>query len=54
MSQTKCVDLPPGEVIVIFEKDNGTRQETTAWMKAQEAAFARVWDNDEDAAYDQL
>jgi predicted DNA-binding antitoxin AbrB/MazE fold protein len=28
--------------------------DSTAWLKAQESVFAAVWDNDEDAVYDQL
>jgi hypothetical protein len=28
--------------------------EIQAWMKLQEGCFARIWDNDEDAAYDSL
>lgn len=43
--------LSPGEVIVIFA--TGLNQ-VPDWMKAQEEALSRVWDNDEDAAYDEL
>ena len=46
-------DARPGEVIVIFD-DAAKSAEREAWMKAQEVAFARVWDNDEDAVYDSL
>ena len=45
--------LPPGEVILIFENGAGSR-ETEAWMRGAESAFAKVWDNPEDAAYDSL
>ena len=45
--------LPPQEVIVIYQADEDA-VETQAWLKAQEASFAKVWDNDEDAAYDEL
>ena len=45
---------PPGNVIVIFEADNGVLKEQGDWMKAQEAAFAKAWENDEDAAYDSM
>ena len=45
--------LPPQEVIVIYEADENAL-ETQAWLKAQEASFAKAWDNDEDAVYDQL
>lgn len=40
----------PGEVIVIV---NG-EEDDSAWLKAQESAFADAWDNDEDAEYDKL
>ena len=43
--------LTPCEVIVIFA--TGPNQ-VPDWMKAQEQALARVWDNDEDAEYDAL
>lgn len=33
------------------DKDKGLRQD---YAHASEAAFAKVWDNDEDAIYDQL
>lgn len=43
---------PPGEVLVIVhEKPPG---EDSAWLEAQESAFAKVWDNNEDAVYDSL
>jgi len=45
--------LPPQEVILIYEADDSAA-ESQAWLKAQEASFAKVWDNDEDADYDQL
>ena len=47
-------DVPPGEVIVIFQSDSSSESETAHWMKAQEAAFEKAWDNDEDAVYDSL
>lgn len=47
-------DAPPGEVIVIFADSPDDRAEKKAWMKAQESAFAKAWDNDEDAVYDSL
>ncbi|MCP4038627.1 MAG: hypothetical protein GY733_16930 [bacterium] len=43
--------LTPGEVIVIFV--TGPNQ-APDWLKAQEEALARVWDNEEDAVYDEL
>jgi hypothetical protein len=45
--------LPPQEVILIYQADEDA-VETQAWLKAQEASFAKAWDNDEDAVYDQL
>jgi hypothetical protein len=45
--------LPHQEVIVIYEADENAL-ETQAWLKAQEASFAKAWDNDEDTAFDQL
>lgn len=50
-------DLPrakPGEVVVVFNNEEADSLEREAWMKVQEAAFAKVWDNDEDAVYDSL
>ncbi len=45
--------LPPQEVIIIYEAiENGVDQQS--WLKAQEASFAKVWDTDEDAVYDEL
>ena len=46
--------LPPGEVIVIIQDDANGRADTQEWMKAQEAPFARAWDNDEDGVYDTM
>jgi hypothetical protein len=43
---------PPQEVIVVYEASEA-ELENDPWLKAQEASFARVWDNDEDAVYDQ-
>lgn len=31
-----------------------TPEDSGAWLKAQESAFARAWDDDEDAVYDTL
>ena len=45
--------LPPQDVIVVYEADE-IALERQAWLKAQEASFAKVWDNEEDAVYDQL
>jgi TusA-related sulfurtransferase len=46
--------VPPGEVIVIFTELGPAEREKQAWMKAQELALAKVWDNPEDAIYDSL
>lgn len=45
--------LPPQEVILIYAADDSAA-ESLAWLKAQEASFAKVWENEEDAVYDQL
>jgi hypothetical protein len=45
--------LPPQEVIVIYHTDDRA-VESQAWLQAQEQSFGKAWDNDEDAAYDQL
>lgn len=46
--------LPPGDVIVVFADAAEQTIERDAWLKAQEAALAKVWNNDEDAVYDNL
>lgn len=45
--------LPPQEVIVVCVADFA-EAESQAWHKAQEATFAKAWNNAEDAAYDNL
>jgi hypothetical protein len=45
---------PPREVLVILEGSSPELSEKNLWLKAQEAAFTKVWDNDEDAVYDSL
>ena len=45
---------PPGEVLVIVQERRPEGDDSLAWLKAQEAAFAKVWENDEDAVYDSL
>ena len=45
--------MPPQEVILVYEAEENAL-ENQAWLKAQEASFAKAWDNDEDAVYDQL
>ena len=46
--------LPPGDVIIVFGSSTDRASDTHAWMRAQESAFAKVWNNDEDAVYDSL
>jgi hypothetical protein len=46
--------VPPGEVLVIIQERRPDTDDSLAWLKAQETAFAKVWDNDEDAVYDSL
>lgn len=43
----------PGEVIVIFEEED-SRYSDRFPEAAQEAAFAKVWDNPDDEIYDRL
>jgi hypothetical protein len=45
---------PPGDVLVIFQETRPEADDSLSWLKAQEAAFAKVWENDEDAVYDSL
>jgi hypothetical protein len=45
---------PPREVLLVFEDLPASKAETQLWLKAQEDAFAKVWDNPEDAVYDSL
>jgi hypothetical protein len=44
----------PREVLVVFEGAAPEAEESRLWLKAQEQAFAKAWDNDEDAIYDSL
>ena len=45
---------PPGDVLLIIPERSRQPDDSVSWLKAQETAFAKVWDNDEDAVYDQL
>ena len=45
---------PPGEVLVIIQEKRPDEEDSLSWLKAQETAFAKVWENDEDAVYDAL
>ena len=44
----------PADVIVIFNEPDRKYDGAELIAKAQEAAFARVWDNEDDAIYDSL
>lgn len=56
----KLRDLPPRrlaeveEFVDFLRTRKGGRALTRAATKAAEPAFARIWDNDEDAVYDRL
>jgi hypothetical protein len=55
----KIKQLPPQKLaevedFVDFLQAREERRLTRAAAKASEPAFAKVWDNDEDAAYDTL
>lgn len=43
---------PPSEIILIVDKP--AENSAQDWMKVQESVFAKVWDNEEDAIYDDL
>ncbi len=45
---------PPCDVLIITPSTGEGQEEAALWLKAQEGAFAKVWDNDEDAVYDSL
>jgi predicted DNA-binding antitoxin AbrB/MazE fold protein len=53
------VNLPEGTrgVAHIRASDPGSvpqSEDSGAWLKAQEASFARAWDDDADAVYDRM
>lgn len=56
----KLRELPPQrlaeveEFVDLLRKRKGSRALSRAATKAAEPAFARIWDNDEDAVYDRL
>lgn len=55
----KLKELPPQKLaevedFVDFLRIREERRLTQAAAKASEPVFAKVWDNDEDAAYDRL
>jgi TusA-related sulfurtransferase len=45
---------PPGDVLVIIQEAPAASDDSASWLRAQETAFGKVWDNDEDAVYDSL
>ena len=45
---------PPGEVIIVFREGKSATGEGALWLAAQERAFAKVWENEDDAVYDSL
>jgi len=50
------IELKPNTCLLVTILDEELSNEALVWnaMKASEAAFARVWDNEEDAVYDRL
>ncbi len=50
------IELKPNTRLLVTILDEELFNEALVWsaMKASEAAFARVWDNEEDAVYDRL
>ena len=51
-----AVELKPNTRLLVTILDEEISNKALVWraMKASEAAFARVWDNEEDAIYDHL
>jgi hypothetical protein len=50
------IELKPGTHLLVTILGEEPSQEMLVWnaMRLSEAAFARVWDNEEDAVYDRL
>ncbi|MCW5852392.1 MAG: hypothetical protein KIT87_20125 [Anaerolineae bacterium] len=48
------IDLKPGVRLLVTILDDEGSHQSLVWsaMKMSEAAFARVWDNEEDSVYD--
>ena len=44
--------LSPSDVLLVFTDPNDGVD--AAWLGAQEAALARVWENDDDAAHNSM
>ncbi len=43
--------LPPGKVMVVFEEEDSAAD--VGWLTVQEQTFAKAWDDEEDAIYDE-
>jgi hypothetical protein len=43
-------DIPPCNVIVLFEEDRPA--DDSAWLRMQEQSLAKAWDDKEDSVYD--
>lgn len=57
----ETIPLPPGPVTIILAPSSTPSEAaafdddtTSEWANAAEAAFAQVWENDDDAIYDRL
>ena len=50
------IELKPGARLLVTILDDEESHRSLVWnaMKMSEASFARVWDNEEDAVYDEL
>jgi len=50
------IELKPNTRLLVIILDDEAPNEALVWdaMKASEAAFDRVWDNEDDAVYDRL
>jgi hypothetical protein len=49
------IDLPANTPVrVLVPEAESSAEITKAFSKISEASFSRIWDNDEDAAYDKL
>lgn len=49
------LSLPDGaRGVAHIRTSDAESAERFAWLKAQEQHFGTIWDNDDDAAYDQL
>ena len=48
------VNLPANTPVRVLVPDDDSVATTKAFANLSEASFSRIWDNDEDAAYDKL